>query len=48
LAALGLRGVALSFVSYLDELPYFCAEVSPHLARAGLREGRAMGRPDSL
>jgi alkanesulfonate monooxygenase SsuD/methylene tetrahydromethanopterin reductase-like flavin-dependent oxidoreductase (luciferase family) len=37
LAATGLRGIALSFVNYLDELPYFCAEVLPRLARAGLR-----------
>jgi FMNH2-dependent dimethyl sulfone monooxygenase len=27
LAALGLRGIAVSFVNYLDELPYFFAEV---------------------
>ncbi|HZU91480.1 MAG TPA: LLM class flavin-dependent oxidoreductase [Stellaceae bacterium] len=38
LAALGLGGIAVSFVNYLDELPYFCAEVLPRLARAGLRE----------
>ena len=38
LAALGLRGIAVSFVNYLDELPFFCAEVLPRLARAGLRE----------
>ena len=38
LAELGLRGVAVSFVNYLDELPYFCAEVLPRLARAGLRK----------
>jgi FMNH2-dependent dimethyl sulfone monooxygenase len=34
----GLTGIAVSFVNYLDELPYFCAEVLPRLARAGLRE----------
>ncbi len=28
----------LSFVNYLDELPYFCAEILPRLARLGLRE----------
>jgi alkanesulfonate monooxygenase SsuD/methylene tetrahydromethanopterin reductase-like flavin-dependent oxidoreductase (luciferase family) len=33
----GLRGIALSFVNYLRELPYFCDEVLPRLARAGLR-----------
>jgi dimethylsulfone monooxygenase len=38
LAALGLKGIAVSFVNYLDELPYFCAEVLPRLARAGLRQ----------
>jgi alkanesulfonate monooxygenase SsuD/methylene tetrahydromethanopterin reductase-like flavin-dependent oxidoreductase (luciferase family) len=41
LAETGLRGIAVSFVNYLDELPYFCAEVLPRLARAGLRAGRA-------
>jgi alkanesulfonate monooxygenase SsuD/methylene tetrahydromethanopterin reductase-like flavin-dependent oxidoreductase (luciferase family) len=34
----GARGIALSFVNYLDELPYFCAEVLPRLTRMGLRE----------
>ena len=38
LAAAGLRGIAVSFVNYLDELPFFCAEVVPRLARMGLRE----------
>ena len=33
----GLRGIAVSFVNYLAELPYFCAEVLPRLARMGLR-----------
>jgi alkanesulfonate monooxygenase SsuD/methylene tetrahydromethanopterin reductase-like flavin-dependent oxidoreductase (luciferase family) len=33
----GMRGIALSFVNYLDELPYFCDEVLPRLARAGVR-----------
>jgi dimethylsulfone monooxygenase len=37
LAAAGLTGIAVSFVNYLDELPYFCAEVLPRLARLGLR-----------
>jgi hypothetical protein len=27
----------VSFVNYLDELPYFCAEVLPRLERLGLR-----------
>jgi dimethylsulfone monooxygenase len=34
----GLRGIAVSFVNYLRELPYFCDEVLPRLARVGLRE----------
>ena len=33
----GVRGVAVSFVNYLAELPYFCDEVLPRLARMGLR-----------
>ena len=41
LAGLGLKGIAVSFVNYLDELPYFCAEVLPRLARSGLRVGGA-------
>ena len=38
LAEAGLAGIAVSFVNYLDELPYFCTEVLPRLARAGLRQ----------
>jgi dimethylsulfone monooxygenase len=34
----GMRGIALSFVNYLDELPYFCDEVLPRLVRLGVRE----------
>ena len=37
LTAAGLTGIAVSFVNYLDELPYFCAEVLPRLARLGHR-----------
>ncbi len=33
----GVRGIAVSFVNYLDELPYFCAEVLPRLVRLGAR-----------
>ncbi len=33
----GVRGIGLSFVNYLDELPYFCDEVLPRLARLGVR-----------
>jgi len=47
LAALGLKGIAVSFVNYLDELPFFCAEVLPRLARSGVRDGRAAGWPGS-
>jgi dimethylsulfone monooxygenase len=35
----GVRGIALSFVNYLHELPYFCDEVLPRLARLGVRTG---------
>ena len=34
----GVRGIAVSFVNFLDELPYFRDEVLPRLARMGLRE----------
>ena len=34
----GMRGIAVSFVNYLSELPYFCDEVLPRLARLGVRE----------
>ncbi len=34
----GLRGIALSFVNYLDDLPFFRDEVLPRLERMGLRE----------
>ena len=40
LATVGLSGIAVSFVNYLDELPYFCAEVLPRLTRLGLRQIR--------
>jgi FMNH2-dependent dimethyl sulfone monooxygenase len=46
LAAAGLKGIAVSFVNYLDELPYFCAEVLPRLARAGLRDGGTAARAE--
>jgi alkanesulfonate monooxygenase SsuD/methylene tetrahydromethanopterin reductase-like flavin-dependent oxidoreductase (luciferase family) len=35
----GIRGVAFSFVNYLDDFPYFRDEVLPRLARMGLRAG---------
>lgn len=34
----GFNGMTISFVNYLDELPYFGAEVIPRLERMGLRE----------
>ena len=34
----GMRGIAISFVNYLNELPYFRDEVMPRLARLGVRE----------
>jgi alkanesulfonate monooxygenase SsuD/methylene tetrahydromethanopterin reductase-like flavin-dependent oxidoreductase (luciferase family) len=34
----GVRGIAVSFVNYLHELPYFCDEVLPRLAQCGVRE----------
>jgi dimethylsulfone monooxygenase len=38
LAKAGACGIALSFVNYLDEVPYFAQEVLPRLAHMGLRE----------
>ena len=32
------KGIALSFVNYTQELPYFCDQVLPLLRQAGLRE----------
>jgi FMNH2-dependent dimethyl sulfone monooxygenase len=37
LARAGLRGIGISFVNYVDELPFFCVEVLPRLQRLGLR-----------
>jgi alkanesulfonate monooxygenase SsuD/methylene tetrahydromethanopterin reductase-like flavin-dependent oxidoreductase (luciferase family) len=34
----GFRGLAVSFVNYIKDVPYFCAEVLPRLARMGFRE----------
>jgi FMNH2-dependent dimethyl sulfone monooxygenase len=36
----GVRGIGLSFVNYLNEVPYFCDEVLPRLQRAGVRVAR--------
>jgi alkanesulfonate monooxygenase SsuD/methylene tetrahydromethanopterin reductase-like flavin-dependent oxidoreductase (luciferase family) len=34
----GMRGIAVSFVNYLNETPYFCGEVLPRLERLGIRQ----------
>jgi FMNH2-dependent dimethyl sulfone monooxygenase len=49
ISAAGARGIALSFVNYLDELPLFRDEVMPRLVRMGLRESELsrLGRPRS-
>jgi dimethylsulfone monooxygenase len=33
----GVRGIGLSFVNFLAEVPYFCDEVLPRMERAGVR-----------
>ena len=38
LAQAGARGIALSFVNYLAEVPFFAQEVLPRLAAMGLRQ----------
>ena len=40
----GFDGIGFSFVNFLDELPYFAAEVLPRLERMGLREDRRADR----
>ncbi len=37
LSRAGMAGVAVSFVNYLREVPYFCDEVLPRLIRLGVR-----------
>ena len=34
----GFAGTTISFVNYVDELPFFRDEVLPRLERKGLRE----------
>ena len=36
----GVLGIGLSFVNFLDEVPYFCDEVLPRLQSAGVRAKR--------
>lgn len=38
ISAKGYAGIALSFVNYTQELPFFCDRVLPLLRRAGLRQ----------
>jgi len=33
----GVRGIGLSFVNFLDEVPYFCDDVLPRLVSQGIR-----------
>ena len=44
LASAGAKGIALSFVNYLDELPFFRDEVMPRLARMGLARRSELSR----
>jgi FMNH2-dependent dimethyl sulfone monooxygenase len=41
----GIRGIAVSFVNFLDEVPYFVAEVLPRLVQLGVRTSQVRG-PD--
>jgi FMNH2-dependent dimethyl sulfone monooxygenase len=36
----GMHGIGLSFVNFLNEVPYFCDEVLPRLERKGVRVKR--------
>jgi FMNH2-dependent dimethyl sulfone monooxygenase len=40
LSRAGLRGIGVSLVNYVNELPYFCDEVLPRLERMGVRQKR--------
>ena len=42
LSEAGLDGMAVAFVNYLDELPFFCEHVLPRLERLGLRQPTAV------
>jgi alkanesulfonate monooxygenase SsuD/methylene tetrahydromethanopterin reductase-like flavin-dependent oxidoreductase (luciferase family) len=41
LSQAGLTGIGVSLVNYIEELPFFCDEVLPRLARMGVRQARA-------
>jgi alkanesulfonate monooxygenase SsuD/methylene tetrahydromethanopterin reductase-like flavin-dependent oxidoreductase (luciferase family) len=43
LSGAGLTGLGISFINYLDELPFFCDEVLPRLERLGVRAKRHAG-----
>jgi alkanesulfonate monooxygenase SsuD/methylene tetrahydromethanopterin reductase-like flavin-dependent oxidoreductase (luciferase family) len=43
----GFDGVAMGFVNYLDELPYFIQEVIPRLQRIGLRAEKRPGQNEA-
>lgn len=43
IAAAGIGGIALGFVNYLDELPFFCDTVLPRLEALGVREPQHRG-----
>jgi alkanesulfonate monooxygenase SsuD/methylene tetrahydromethanopterin reductase-like flavin-dependent oxidoreductase (luciferase family) len=43
LRAVGFDGLAINFVDYLAELPYFAQEVLPRLERLGAASGRGRG-----
>jgi FMNH2-dependent dimethyl sulfone monooxygenase len=45
LSAAGARGIAVSFVNYIEELPFFCNEVLPRLEQRGLRVAGAKLSP---
>jgi len=45
LRSVGLDGVAINFVDYLAELPFFAAEVLPRLGKLGMRTGRSRREP---
>jgi FMNH2-dependent dimethyl sulfone monooxygenase len=47
ISAAGFNGIAISFVNYLDELPYFRDEVLPRLQRLGIRSESTMELPAS-
>ena len=41
LSQAGLTGIGVSLVNYAQELPFFCDEVLPRLARMGVRQNQA-------